>query len=258
MNMNEEKYLRGLIGGIVRFDCFLEGMYYMTRDKSDKYGKIQDIDTWFNKVNSLVHKINYSLLLAIENENMIKDEGYNPFKDCEQKDVTYYYIENAMFRLSTLWDTLAQLVNVFYELNISISDIHYNKVFKNENIQPTNIMKEKDRIQFAQFRSKVRGYLLEDNNTSIQQEDGFWKGNHKYINELRNRIVHRNDPHSIAILNRLDDSGFGLPEPPLFELKRLIEDYSKCDKFLKEIYKNIFQYIDETFSNRPLLNNKNK
>ena len=179
MNINEEKYLKGLINDICVFDCFLNGIYYITSNKDDKIGKLQDIDTWFNKISSLISKINFSLFLAIENENKIPDVKYNPFKNCENNDITYYYIENAMFRLSTLWDTLAQLVNIFYELD-----------------------------------------------------------------KLRNRIVHRNDPHSISIINRLDEA-MGLPEPPLFELKRLIEDYSVANKFIIQIYDYISVYIKE-------------
>lgn len=52
--------------------------------------------------------------------------------ECEEERLAYYYIENSLFRISSLWDILAQLFCLYYNIKIPTNDIYYNKLFNQE------------------------------------------------------------------------------------------------------------------------------
>lgn len=84
-------------------------------------------------------------------------------------------------------------------------------------------------IQIIAINLKIRltkyNYINEDNNTYI---DGKWKGNHKFINNHRNKMTHRNSPS----ITSMSDVDFNFENPTNYILKRLIEDYTVVSEFI--------------------------
>ena len=153
------------------------------------------------------------------------DEVMNDFimfgKSTESEMLAFYYVENAIFRTSTLWDVLAQFYNIHYDIGKAVNRIHYQSFFKNEfKTTPTNIKQNIDRIN---------DYIEEDDDTSMSE--GLWKGNHQFIKDYRNQMTHRNSPDE----HSLSDVGISLKTHPTFLLKRVIEDYYVTINFIDEI-----------------------
>ena len=49
--------------------------------------------------------------------------------ETEEERNAYYYIENAIFRITTLWDILANIYNIYYEINIKSRDIYLRSCY---------------------------------------------------------------------------------------------------------------------------------
>ena len=62
-----------------------------------------------------------------------------------------------------------------------------------------------------------------------------WKGDHKYINECRNKMTHRNSPN----VNAMSDFDLNFKDSPDFMLKRIIDDYNVASNYIKEILDRI-------------------
>ena len=80
------------------------------------------------------NKIGYSLEKAIEyaysdevmeNYNMLHTSGNNEW-------LAYYFIENAMFRVETMWDVLAHIYNIKYDLGEPIYKVYHSRIFSNQ------------------------------------------------------------------------------------------------------------------------------
>lgn len=62
-----------------------------------------------------------------------------------------------------------------------------------------------------------------------------WKGNHSFVNGMRNKMTHRNSPNvSVA-----SDFDMNLKSHPCIVLKRTIEDYAVSFKYISEILNDI-------------------
>ena len=48
----------------------------------------------------------------------------------KEENNAYYYMENALFRELILWDSLAQLYNIYFDLNKDVSKVSYKKIIK--------------------------------------------------------------------------------------------------------------------------------
>lgn len=57
---------------------------------------------------------------------------YNPFAmPSSDERIALYHTESIVFRVSVLWDLLAQLCNVIYHTGLEPTVIHYNRYFAN-------------------------------------------------------------------------------------------------------------------------------
>lgn len=149
----------------------------------------------------------------------------------EEEKLSYYFIENALFRNSSLWDILAQLYCLYFSVQISQDKIHYKKIFNPTSVHATNFKVE---------ATKINQYINQEDNTSLDCE---WEGNHKFINELRNKMIHRNSPNVATI----SDYDLNLKNHPSFMLKRIIEDYVTVSNYIEEILNNIEQQFIDNF-----------
>lgn len=184
--------------------------------------KILEYKTLYETLCDLDAKVKYSLEMAIKyaysrsaikNFHMIK-------KPVGKELLAYYYIENAVFRTSSLWDILAQFYRTMYALDIPYDKVYYKAIF---NPQNSHCSKFKDAAE------EIHAYLIEEED-DINGDDP-WKGNHAVVNEYRNKMTHRNSPN-VSVASNLD---FNLRLPPTLILKRVIEDYEKASRLLKEV-----------------------
>lgn len=156
----------------------------------------------------------------------------------EEEQLAYYYIENALFRTSSLWDMLAQLYCLFYKIKkidektknevlLQKNEVYYKVIF-NPKLSFSNKFKDK--------AISIHNYLYQKDDTTIEGE---WKGNHKYTNKCRNKMTHRNSPNVSVI----SDYDFNFKSHPSFLLKRIIEDYVVVSKYISEILDQIEKQI---------------
>lgn len=144
-------------------------------------------------------------------------ENYNPFSNMNvQEREAFYHIENIVFRVSILWDLLAQLSNVIYKTKLDPGHIYYKKYFK-EHSEGENTF---------ELAKSVNSYLNEED--SLEHESTPWSGNHAFLTDYRNQMTHRVHPNVSSITK----FGMTIRPPALYVLHRTIEDYYKVSGFL--------------------------
>ena len=213
-------------------DRFLFGVI-SANDNEAPFGKLMQYKTIYDTLKDLDWKIKMSFDEAIK--YAYSDSMKNDFSlirtDSEEEGLAFYYIENALFRTSSLWDMLAQLYRLFYNVDIPKEKVYYKQIFS-----PTKNYGDKFRIKAAE----IYEYIEQDDNTDCEGE---WKGNHSFVNDLRNKMIHRNSPN-IAVMSDFD---MNLKHHPVFQLKRIIEDYVVVSQYIKEILDEIEKEVMSTF-----------
>lgn len=183
--------------------------------------------TLYNTLKDIDSKIKYSFEEGIE--NTYSPAMNNNFSIIAQEPgsreefLAYYFSENALFRLSTLWDILAQFYNIFYNLGIKKEKIHYAEIF--------NPSRERS-IPYSDKAEKINSYINEE---LKHYEDGSLTGTHAFVKNLRNKMTHRNSP-SITELSNFD---INIRNHPSFIFYEMIKDYIFVSKELKEILNKI-------------------
>lgn len=208
--MENEKFLFGIVSAPNNTAPFSELMQYKTI-----YDTLRDLDYKikfsFNKA------IYYAYSSNVQNNFSVLKTG------SDEETFAYYYIENAIFRTSSLWDMLGQLYRLYYNIEIDQDKVYYKRIF---NPLSSYSIKYKDKA------NEINNYLNQENDTDI---DGEWKGNHKFVNDCRNKMTHRNSPN-IAVMSDYD---LNFKNHPSFLLKRTIEDYTVVSKYISEILDEI-------------------
>ena len=86
--------------------------------------------TLYDTLRDLDYKIKISFCKAIE---LAYSDAFNEFSLFEESTTeqqnTYYYIENALFRTSILWDLLAQFYRLYYDIEIDKTKVYYSQIF---------------------------------------------------------------------------------------------------------------------------------
>ena len=162
-------------------------------------------------------KIKVSLQIAgeyaFENE-----KEFNPFDPIDNKKRgAIYYIENALFRETSLWDMLAQGYRMLYDVKknlknnkIDIDHVGYKSFFDPAKTPHNNFEKDADAIY---------QYITGDN----------W---HKVINELRNQMTHKFSPN----LPIMSNYTMNLPYPLTIQIQAVLEDFIVVSSFLKGLF----------------------
>lgn len=257
MIKKEKEYLKSLLGEI-KYESFKK--IYVSENKYI-YGVISPqnqktiLTKWFevktltNSVVSLDRQIKYSLLLGMECAYSKElTDNFDLLRDPTEPEMeAYYYLENAIFRISSLWDVLAQMYNVFYEVGFPARKVHYNNFFRlkvdgglsrnKKKVIKNNLLKIEDKLL------PIKEYLNEKDDTAI---DGRWKGNHAYLNSLRNQLAHRNTPSMPSLSN----FSFNMKPYPAFMLKRVVEDYNSVSKFILAITNIMLEEFEKEFTSK--------
>lgn len=210
--------------------------------------EVQDVNCWIKKANYLIYGINKSVSSVLE---IIEKEEYRffPFSRNDKDDECYFHIENAEYRLITMWDTFAQIYNMFYKLGKPIDKINYKKIFDSKNIKLIDIKKRfnvknnKLDIMCKKQFADVCCYIGEE--IKYNEENGECYGNHKFLSEDRNSFTHRKNPHEFSFLNSCKNKkSLALPGAPLYITKRLIEDYVVLYKHISIVLKYYGSYFE--------------
>ncbi|MDO4302016.1 MAG: hypothetical protein Q4D26_11590 [Clostridia bacterium] len=185
------------------------------------FSKLMQYKTFYDTLRDLDYKIKISFFKAIEyaySDELI--DNFSIFRENTTIEMdTYYFIENAMFRTSSLWDILAQLYRLYYNLDIEPTKVYYNKLFN-----PDNNVND----QFKEKAREIYNYIKQEDDTNCEGE---WKGNHTFVNGCRNKMTHRNSPN-VGVMSDFD---INLKVAPTYMLKRLIEDYGRVSMYISEI-----------------------
>ncbi len=233
----EEKKLRDLINK-VEYDPNLFKIYigenkyiigYMSQSPEDNNFFIYK--TLYDTIVNLDHNIKKSFDLALKWEYSVDISKFNMIAPpSAEEEEAIYYTENAIFRIAALWDLLAQLYNVKYKGNKDPDKVYCHTLFHNDaqGKRPNQLAKQ------------IYDYISEEEDEEHQyKEDEFWLGNHKYVEDFRNKMTHRNSPN-IATFSNYD---FELRMPMRYVLKRVIEDYIKASEFISAMLEKILADI---------------
>ena len=233
----EEKKLRDLISK-VEYDPNLFKIYidenkyiigYMSQNPEDNNFFIYK--TLYDTIVNLDHNIKKSFDLALKWEYSVDISKFNMIAPpSAEEEEAIYYTENAIFRIAALWDLLAQLYNVKYKGNKDPDKVYCHTLFHNDaqGKRPNQLAKQ------------IYDYISEEEDEEHQyKEDEFWLGNHKYVEDFRNKMTHRNSPN-IATFSNYD---FELRMPMRYVLKRVIEDYIKASEFINAMLEKILADI---------------
>jgi len=228
--MNEKKYLEAKVNEVNyndnRFKLTIGNDRYIFgiisgKDSNAPLSKLLQYKTIYDTLKDIDYKLKISFEKAIEfaySETLQSD--FSIFKKgFYEETMAYYYIENALFRTSTLWDLLAQLYRLHYQIKVDVDRVYYNKIF-NPNSSKSDKFKEKAR--------EINDYIKQEDNTDVEGE---WEGNHGYVNACRNKMTHRNSPN-VPVMSDYD---VNLKQHPSYMIKRIIEDYNVVSRYIGEI-----------------------
>lgn len=223
--MGEDKYLFGCVS---------------PKDDEVPFSRLLQYKTLYDTLIDLDFKIKFSFDKAIEYAYSDSvQNNYNIFKIATEEEYkAIYYSENALFRITILWDLLAQFYRLFYKVDVPKEKVYYKKLF-NPKLDFSKDFKKK--------ASEINDYFQEKDDTKCEGE---WKGNHCFVNNMRNKMTHRNSPN-VSVMSDFD---INLKTPPTFLIKRIVEDYAMASKFINEILNDIKNEVSKYFkSNHRML-----
>ena len=223
MALEGREYLEELISSVIcipdAFSIHLEDGKFIfgIASKDQRINDYYAVSAIYDSIVDLDAKIKYSFSQAVICDLPQTLENYEPFtKLTERELVAMYHIENMIYRVSILWDLLAQLCNVIFHTGLEVDKIYYNRYFN-------RFSSGSDSIEIAR---EIKTYIDELDNTDM--DDNPWQGNHAFLNEFRNQMTHRVTPS----ITSMSSFGFSLRPPAMYVLHRATEDYYKVSSFL--------------------------
>lgn len=233
MSRQGKEYLQELVNSVICIpnsfrikygdDRFIFSVATDDQETTDYFS----VATIYDSICVIDEYIKYAFNQAISCDIPETMDDYDPFiNPTLDERIALYHTENIVFRVSMLWDLLAQLCNVIYHTGIKPTAIYYNRYFSNH-------VSGKKSFDIA---AEINNYLQEKEDLEVDVNP--WPGNHAYLNDYRNQLTHRVSPNISSI------SSFGntLRPPTLYVLHRAIEDYYKVSSFLCRL---INQFLED-------------
>lgn len=169
-------------------------------------------DSFVSLKNGIVSSISDAINLAFSTDVysfqlLSVDQG---IVDEEKVCKTFFYLENAIYRVFSMWDLLAQIIN-----------IHYDVGFKMDSIDCKSFLKNKKVIKkvFPEFIKRISSHICEEHSAEENT------GNFSYLYEQRNQFTHRLSLKTQLIAGEETV----LPEPPVYILNKTVEEFVYID-----------------------------
>ena len=233
MSSYGKDYLKEIVKSIIcvpnAFHIHIEnGKYIFSMSSKDIHATdYYSMSALYDAIVDLDKKIKFSFFEAVKYDLPETLTEYEPFsKLSEEEFVAQYHIENMVFRVTALWDILAQVCNVKYHTGLEHNKVYYNRYFTNfsSGDKAIDIVKE------------IKTYIDEKDNFEGDQNP--WSGNHAFLNDYRNQMTHRVSPSITSI----SSFGFSLRPPAMYVLHRITEDYYMVSSFLCRL---INEFLEE-------------
>lgn len=194
--------------------------------------------TTFRSIYETVLDLDWKLRISLQiaSEHILKNSPqYKPFGEIDKRTkMAIYYLENALFRLTSFWDMLAQGYRILHDVKknlkntvIDIDHVNYKSFFDPSKTPHNNFESDAD---------EIHQYISGNN----------W---HKLINELRNQMTHKFSPNIPAMSNYT----MNLPYPLHIEIEAILEDYIMARKFLMKMFDTAEERIIKQSAVRELL-----
>ena len=192
-----------------------------------EFQKLFSYNTIYESIVDIDKKVKYSITMATKFVETFVDDEWNPFDEPSKDEwKAIYYTENAFYRVSMLWDLLAQLFNIKENLGISNDKIYAEQLFH-------NAQQGKNHNSFAK---KVYDYMKENDDYSTDS----LKGNYAFQKEYRDKMSHRYSPGISTISNYAID----IRMPAIYSLYRITADYKQVSMFIQELIGSIIDTVD--------------
>ena len=189
-----------------------------------KVNRFFSYKTIYDSIIDTAKKAKRSIILGIQFAEKVDLDEWDPFTEPPEEEwMAMYYMENALFRVSVLWDLLAQMYNIKKNIGKPNDEIHCERFFH-------NAQQGKGAKPFA---VKVYSYLAQEED---KKTIGF-TGNHSFIKGYRDQMMHRNSPS----VSTYSDFGMGIRLPALYYLTRLTEDFAQVSQFIKELVSEVLE-----------------
>lgn len=212
INIGNGKYIAGMFGNLV------------DKDMSNFF----KYNHFIESINDLSKKTKLSIKKCIDEYQKVDYNKFNPMNNnlSESEHEAYYYMENALFREIMLWDSLAQLLNLYYGLDKDVNKVSYK-----------SIIKELAKMDCKGIEiPKILSYINEPYDVTNADLN---KGIHDCICQLRHQMTHR---YSIAITSLSEN--FSLRAMP-DSIYKIAKDYNIVQKYLIQIIELIISEIDD-------------
>lgn len=241
MSLEGKEYLEEIVNSVICipdvFRIHLEdGKYiFSIHSKEQHIDDYYAVSAIYDTIVDLDNKVKHSFSQAITCNLSETLDGYDPFSKLKEEEfIAMYHIENMVYRVSILWDLLAQLCNVIFHTELEASKINCNRYFDRFSLGENSI----------EIAKEVRAYFDEEEDTAADINP--WPGNHAYLNEYRNQMTHRVTPSITTI------SSFGstLRPPAMYLLHRVTEDYYKVSSFLCRL---INEFLEDCKDKPPVI-----
>ena len=138
MAQEGREYLSTIMNSVIcipdafRIYCGIDKFIFSVMGEDTTVNEYFAVSAIYDSICYADEKIKYAFeqTLACDFPDTLKD--YDPFsRPKEQEAKAMYHVENIVFRISILWDLLAQLCNVVFQTGINSEKIHYNRYFRN-------------------------------------------------------------------------------------------------------------------------------
>ena len=197
---------------------------FSIQSKDQKLNIYNDTKAIYETIIDLCEKISTSFAYTYEGIAKLRTEGaWNPFMAASaNENLTFYFIENVVFRTSVLWDLLAQLYNVLWNIGKKPHQIHAKEFFIELNKKEA-------------YKQATGDIVLYFNKTG---DDGHFC----FVKHYRNQLTHRASPN---ISNLPSDSEAGLRQHPLYVACRVAFDYLKALEFINDALDKLDEIIGQ-------------
>lgn len=182
---------------------------------------ITKFNLFIRSINDLYVKTCYSIKQSLNIYKKINYDDFDLFNVSFEENEAIYYLENSLFRLFSLWDSLAHLYNIYFDLKLDLDKVGYRKVI--EKLKKDFFIKD---IQIGDIYKYIN--LKPDSNHihnhSIEEFV------HYDLSQLRNQYTHRysiamTSMSSLATLKVMPDTLYKISLDLKF-VSNLIEDVS--------------------------------